>query len=316
MEHNVSNELFMFYNVENLFLPDHQPWHKFNFKPSGLWNWNSYRYHNKIHKLSHVFELVKEQYGKLPLFTGVAEVQGKAVLTDLLEQDVFKNYHFVHYDSQDERGIDVALLYDISKLELINSEAIPYKFEIEGTHPIVYDTTRDVLHCRFRYKGEIMNIFVVHLPSKREKNINKPKRAFILNDIKTRIIEILNTTDESAILCGDFNENPDDLLLKNLTIDNNFNKILTNPSLFLYNNRNFSTFHYKDGLLFDQFLFSEHFFRPEYPIRLKNMKVFHPEKISSWERKFQGRPFRTYSGTRYLGGYSDHFPVLSEIETN
>jgi len=35
--------------------------------------------------------------------------------------------------------------------------------------------------------------------------------------------------------------------------------------------------------------------------------------LASWERKFQGRPFRTYAGTRYLGGYSDHFPVYVRV---
>ena len=41
--------------------------------------------------------------------------------------------------------------------------------------------------------------------------------------------------------------------------------------------------------------------------------VFNSDKISSWDKKFKGRPFRTFSGTRYLGGYSDHYPVYVKL---
>ena len=44
-------------------------------------------------------------------------------------------------------------------------------------------------------------------------------------------------------------------------------------------------------------------------LSFQRAEIFSPEKISSREKKSGKRPFRTYSGTRYLGGYSDHFPV-------
>jgi hypothetical protein len=65
--------------------------------------------------------------------------------------------------------------------------------------------------------------------------------------------------------------------------------------------------------LFDQFLLSPQFTQVNFPIKYEAAHVFNHQKLSSWDRKFQGRPFRTYVGSRYLGGYSDHYPVLVEI---
>jgi len=309
-------ESVMFYNVENLFLPDPKPKHIFDPTKSGLRNWTEERYSNKIFKIGHVAELVKEQYGQLPFLIGLSEIQGKQVLRDLLKNEIFAGYDFVHYESMDERGIDVALLYDTSKIKIEFSEPISFFFEMESGHSSYYDTTRDVLHCKVRYGNFPFHLFILHLPSKRENDINLPKREYIAKEISEKISGILSDENEAVIVCGDFNANPDEKILEKLTIDKNFNKILTNPYSNLYINKVFSTFHNKNGLLFDQILLSAHFFKPNSLLSFKNANVFSAEKLSSWDRKFMGRPFRTYSGTRYLGGYSDHFPVIVRLEIN
>ena len=63
-------------------------------------------------------------------------------------------------------------------------------------------------------------------------------------------------------------------------------------------------------------ILSKDFFNSNYPLLFKEAKVFNHEKLSNWNRKFAGRPFRTYAGTRYLGGYSDHFPILTALLVN
>ncbi len=316
MEETNGRELVMFYNVENLFLPDSKPIHFLDPTKSGLRNWNEKRYLNKIFKISHVADLVRDKYGKIPCIIGLSEIQGKEVLKDLLKNEVFEGYDFVHYESMDERGVDVALLYDKSKIEIISSEPISFFFEIVDANPGNYDTTRDVFHCKILYGNKLFHIFVLHLPSKREKDINLPKREYITRELREVISKIVYEKKEAVMVMGDFNSNPDEQILENLTFDKNFNKILTNPYIDLYNKSIFSTFHHKIGLLFDQILLSEHFFNQNFSIIFKNASVFNVEPISSWDRKFVGRPFRTYAGTRYIGGYSDHFPVITEFEIN
>lgn len=302
-------ELFSFYNVENLFLPDPTPIHKLDPTKSGLRNWDEKRYRNKLLKIAHVFQLMKEENGVLPFMIGLSEVSGRKVLEDLVELEPFNSeYGIIHYNSMDERNVDVALLYDKNKVEVIDSETITFFFEIIDKNTENYDTTRDVLYSKVKYKGEIINVFIAHLPSKREKDINKPKRAFILNEIRGRILNIINDK-EHVILCGDFNENPDDENLVKILYDNASEKVLENPFQQLFSTRNYSTFHYKSGLLFDQIILSKSLF-DNVGLSFQDAEVFNSEKISSRNRNFEGRPFRTYAGTRYLGGYSDHFPVF------
>ncbi|KNB62789.1 endonuclease [Chryseobacterium aquaticum] len=303
-------ELFAFYNVENLFLPDPPSNHRLDPTNSGLRNWDERKYRDKLFKISHVFQLMKEETGILPCMIGLSEISGRKVLEDLVEMSPFNSqYGIVHYNSMDERKVDVALLYDKSKIEIIDSEAITFFFEIADNNPENYDTTRDVLFSKVKYKEEIINVFVAHLPSKREKDINQPKRNYILNEIRNRIIQIVNVEKENVILCGDFNENPDDEYLVKILFDDMHQKVLQNPFQELYSTKNYSAYHYKSGLLFDQILLSQSFFDNDKHLSFYDARIFKPEKLRSRNKMFSERPFRTYAGTRYLGGYSDHFPV-------
>ena len=308
--------LLMFYNVENLFPPDEASTHILNPTNSGLRNWDQKRYGDKIKKIAQVLELVQEDYQTLPALIGLAEISTDSVLKDIISQPVFKSkYKYIHYESMDERGVDVALLYDAEKCEILYAEPISFIFEFENPGSSSFDTTRDVLFCKVKFDGNIIDLYVVHLPSQREKDINKPKRRYILNEIKDKIIKDKKENSDAFIVLGDFNENATDDLINDF-ISNGKKQILNNPFSTLFINKQFSTFHNSDGLLFDQILLSEEFFTEDYQLSFEKAFVFNNTKLSSWDRKFQGRPFRTYAGTRYLGGYSDHYPVLIKLKNN
>lgn len=113
--------------------------------------------------------------------------------------------------------------------------------------------------------------------------------------------------DEPVLVMGDFNENPTSPLLKKITDFQNESLVgLSNPFEALYRQYFFSTFHGKKGLLYDQILFSRAWSSCFGKIR---SGVFKCVEMTDGGRGYRGRPFRTYAGTRYLGGYSDHFPV-------
>lgn len=313
MNNQNEKEIISFYNVENLFPPDPPPVHRLDPTNSGLRNWDEKRYQNKLFKIAQVFELIQETEGVLPMIIGLSEIQGQKPLDELVAMPPFNsNYGVVHYDSMDERGVDVALLYDKSKIEIISSEPISYIFEIDDQDPANYDTTRDVLYCKIKYSEEIINLFVLHLPSKREQDVNKPRRDYILKELREKVNPFL-ATSEAVIICGDFNENPDEKNIENMLYDDQFNKILTNPYNDLFKNKIFSTFHFKNGLLFDQMILSNSFFDEKCLLQYKEAKVFAHQKLTNRDENFKGRPFRTYAGTRYLGGYSDHFPIITEF---
>ena len=310
------HELAVFYNTENFYSAEARTSQLPNIEFSGLRNWDRFRFQNKLQKIAQVFQLIRDKHGVLPMVIGLAEIQGDAVLQELVAQPVFEGrFRVVHYESMDERGVDVALIYDSSKVEVISSEPISYFFEIEGTDPEKYDTTRDVLHVKLKYGISAVNVFVFHLPSKREKDINKPRRDVILTDIRERIVE-MTELGEAVLLMGDFNENPDEENIRSITYGSNNEKILSNPFLELFMKGKFSTYHRQFGLLFDQMLISDDFFKEEAILKYESADVFDHPKLKSWDRKFEGRPFRTFVGSRYLGGYSDHFPVLLKFRKN
>lgn len=312
LKNGSEEEFLMFYNVENLFVADPDPAFKNAPSLSGLKNWNNWRYDNKLKKIAQVFQLVSTARGKMPFVIGLSEIQSQKPLEELVTMPPFNsNFGFIHFESLDERGVDVAMLYDKNKVEIISAKPISFLFETTTSETQgSYDTTRDVLLCKIKTEKLVMNIFVLHLPSKREKDINKPKRDYILKEIRDNIIKIRNEENEPIILCGDFNENPDDENLTALLKDDEGKPLLRNPFLEMFRNKNYSTFHYADGLLFDQILFSEEFVSGELPWQYSVAEVFKTIEISNKNKKFTGRPFRTYAGTRYLGGYSDHFPVM------
>jgi exonuclease III len=310
---NSKKEIMVFYNVENLFPPDPPSLHKFDPTPSGLRGWNDYRYNNKLFKIAYVFDWIAETFGELPLIIGLSEISSSKVLEDLTAVEILKNkYDFVHFNSLDERGVDTALLFDKDKVEILHTEPITFLFEIDDNQDEYIDTTRDVLWVKTKIYDEIINFFVLHLPSKRDQDVNTAKRDYILNSIKNKSQELI-AQNEAVILCGDFNENPTENGIQSMEQDEQGENIFYNPFKALFQQHIYSTFHYKDGLLFDQFLLSPHFSQNISSFQFTNAYVFNHEKLSSWDRKFQGRPFRTFAGTRYLGGYSDHYPVITEF---
>ena len=139
------------------------------------------------------------------MIIGLAEIQSDKVLQDLINLPPFFNkYKFVHYESMDERGVDVALLYDPEKIEVLHSEPISYLFEMGEGNDKYIDTTRDILYCKVKYLEEIINVFVCHFPSKREKDVNKPKRDFILKDIKKKLLKTIKVDNEAVLVLADF----------------------------------------------------------------------------------------------------------------
>lgn len=311
-----NSEYAMFYNVENLFPPDEKFAKGESKKLSGLKKWGEWRYKNKLYRLNHLFELIKAEKGELPMLIGLAEIADKSVLEDLLNQSAFEgNYDFVHYDSWDERGVDTALLYDKTKIKILDSDTLGFIFEYEEDRDGV-DTTRDVLQCKVEYQGEIINVFVLHLPSKREQDINQPQRDYILKNVQEIAVELIKEEREAVMIMGDFNENPYAENMNFLLYNEGSEKILENPFMALYQERKYSTYYGKQGLLFDQIILSQDFYLPQSCLKFAKGEIFTHEDIRTRDGKYQGKPYRTYAGTRYIGGYSDHFPVLVEFNKN
>ncbi len=304
-----------FYNTENFFdTSDDSFKHDNEFTPNGSKKWTEKRYRNKVRKIGQaISQLGLKETSRPPLFVGLAEVENAKVLNDLIHSENLNefNYNYIHFESLDERGIDTALIYRKDLIHPENIEPIRLTFPETGDPT---DFTRDVLYVQFKFQEYLIHTFVMHLPSRRDVDVNRDFRNMILTKVRKRMDDIFEQNPDSYIvLMGDMNGNPDDLDAVNILKTKEVNQIepheLYNP-MFELKKSTGSLKHAGKWILFDQVLFSHSFFQPS-GIVWDHTEVYRDKMIQDWDRRFSGSPFRTYAGNKYLGGYSDHFPVYA-----
>jgi hypothetical protein len=158
-----------FYNVENLFDTFDDPTTADDdYTPDGKLNWTYKKYQIKIRKLGSVIsQLGLNKAINPPAIVGLVEVENAKVVSDLANSSYLKKHHYgyVHHDSPDERGIDVALLYSKVAFELLDSTTYPVFLENERG---LRDYTRDILKVTGNLHGELVHILVNHWSSRRE----------------------------------------------------------------------------------------------------------------------------------------------------
>ncbi|MBT8204427.1 MAG: endonuclease [Eudoraea sp.] len=306
----------VFYNLENIFDTQDDPRTlDDDFTPEGVKKWTPKRYRRKLRKLANTLNKVgKLTSGKMPAFIGVAEVENRKVLSDLINTKPLNRYSMgiVHHDSPDERGIDTALLYDPECFQVIRSEAIPLMvFNEEG----VRDYTRDILHVEGKLNGEQLHVFVNHWPSRRRGEEVTEQRRLTASETLSQYMQQIseNHPDPNFIVMGDFNDGPEAKSLQFLK--NSLN--LYNPMEKLASPERGSANYRRSWSLFDQILISPNFFNYEKGSHsFAHANIFDAHFLTEWKGRYRGNPFRTYVGKKYLGGFSDHFPVYVQFKFN
>lgn len=305
----------LFYNVENLFDTENDPLKlDDDFTPAGKLEWTPERFQKKIKNIARVITNVIKP--EMPDIIGLAEIENAAVLKKLTEaQDIEKaGYETVHYESRDERGIDVALLYNPSSFTVLESRPIRYDLPAN-------DFTRDILYVKGKTKrGNILHLFVNHWPSRSEgTEVSEPKRKIAARALLNEVNKILEKDSKSKIvIMGDFNDDPSDKsvteVLGAIEPDHKIkNNNLYNLMYPLHNKGEGSLF-YNDWNMFDQFIVTGSFFMDKKISCKKTSASIYSESWIMYKDSKSGimKPNRTY-GSRYFGGYSDHLPVLLNL---
>jgi len=316
-----------FYNLENLFDTIDDPHtNDADFLPGGANHYTAQVYFDKLSKLSHVISEIAMDKSKDGLaLVGVAEVENRQVLEDLVKQDKIsnRNYKIIHFDSPDERGIDVGLLYNPNYFKPKKSEALYVDIRNDDDTPRY---TRDVLYVNGLLDGELVHLFVNHWPSRRGgEEASAPSRAKAASVCRNRIDSIqLIDPQARIILMGDFNDDPISPSIANVLGAKNDitaieNKSLYNPWNDLYK-MGIGTLAYNDAWnLFDMIIFSEPYLnRDSGKYYFSGNYIYKEKYMIQSSGRFKGYPKRTYDFSRYAGGYSDHFPTyivwLKEIK--
>ena len=300
-----------FYNLENLFDTAHDAYTlDEDYTPEGELQWNMDRYNRKIRNLANVISKIGRKQCEIPpVFVGVSEVENDTCLEDLVKADKLNpfSYNFVHYDSPDERGIDVAFLYQKEHFELIYSDNYPLMLiDNSGDR----DYTRDILLVHGKLFGKPVYIIVNHWPSRNKgaqaSSYKREQAAKLVNEI---INDIHEENDAARIIImGDFNDDPDSNSIKNNLMTGEF----FNPMLELKQNKKGSVRYSNKWYLFDQIIMSDNLLNnTEDELKYISTEIFDDHFLQEPKGKRKGAPKRTFVGKWHLGGYSDHFPVLS-----
>ncbi len=301
-----------FYNLENFFDTKNDPYLlDDDFTPNGFKRWNTSKFWNKANKISRTISRIGlEESDYPPVLVGMAEVENKGVIKSLLQSKQLRDidYGVVHFDSPDERGIDTALIYHKKHFEVLDAETIPLM--VQNTNGD-RDLTRDILYVHGKLHQEEIHVFVNHWPSRREGVEETSYKRIKAAETILQKIDAIQGNRSNIIVMGDFNDDPNSQSIQTLMDTGKF----INPMKKLLSPVSGSANYRGEWSLFDQILLSHSFLNYEKDTHsFVKAKIFSPRFLKEWKGKYKGNPFRTFAGKKYLGGYSDHFPVYVVLD--
>jgi len=300
----------MFYNVENLFdAKDDSTRNDEEFLPEGERRWTDGRYQDKISALSRAVAAAGEW--ELPSLIGLCEVENREVVGDLAFGNLLSagRYGVVHRDSPDLRGIDVALLYRRDHFQIAEVRSwIPQRTD---TLPFL---SRNLLYAKGVMDSDTLHVIVCHFPSRRGGVLaTQGAREEMAQLLRSKTDSLLSVIEDAAIIVmGDFNSGPDDEIMKYLTLGD----LMVNVTGGLASVDK-GTYKYQGQWeVIDQILVSSSVAGGAGRFNYAPGSVRVPDEpfLLADDPEYPGKkPFATYTGFRWSGGYSDHLPVVITV---
>ena len=280
------------YNVENLFYPerdslkDDSEW-----TPEGERRWSYTRYYRKVENIARVLTNIGEWDGVD--IVGLQEVENALCVKRLCYTLRRGEYDFVHYESPDARGIDVALIYKKSRVDTIATRAIKVKGERVNGERLI---TRDILYvCAQIDKRDTVHFFVCHLPSQRGGKAESEWKRRVAKEVLEEAVDSVFKVQAEAkiVVMGDMNA--EDLEVKGLKDER-----MKGEGTHKYQGR---------------WTCLDHFYTSPSLDSLSRAEIYNAAWIQEPDEKYLDlRPKRTYNGFRYQkDGFSDHLPIVLTV---
>jgi hypothetical protein len=307
--HEPGDIRMMFYNVENAFdIIDNPATDDNEFLPDGLRRWTRGRYETKL--ISIYKTIIAAGEGEPPELIGFCEIENSTILNDLISKTYLSKYEYgiIHEDSPDRRGIDVCMLYRKDLFKLVAYDYwIPYGLKDEFS-------SRSVLYAKLTAGRDTIHLILNHWPSRRGGVLSgESMRRLIAATIRNKADSISEKNSlVKIIITGDFNSTPEQTEMKMLTEPESGISLI-----------NLSTASSKAGEgtyrfqgiweLFDQVIVSTDLINSSegFSTGEEGMHIFKAGFLLTEDPVYPGlSPFPTYKGYRYMGGFSDHLPVL------
>ena len=302
------------YNVENLFHPKHDTVcidsttfiekDDYEWTPDGERRWSYTRYYRKVENIARVLTNIGEWDGVD--IVGLQEVENALCLKRLCYTLRPGEYDFVHYESPDPRGIDVALIYKKSRVDTLNSKPLPIPSPQGRESREEKLVTRDILYVCVRVdKRDTLHLFVCHLPSQRGGAAESEWKRTAVKEILQRSIDSVYALHPAAkiIVMGDMNSEPKE------DLDGLRNRMVVESQKSKVESHGTHKFHGRWSCL-DQFYTS-----PALD-SLSRAEIYNAAWIQEPDEKYLDlKPKRTYNGFRYQkDGFSDHLPILLKLK--
>ncbi len=305
-----------FWNVENFYDTLNDQWkNDEDFTPVGMYAWNGERYRTKLQNLSYaIAQMGKELTEDGLALLGLCEVENRMVVEDLVNTPLLQSrqYKFVHIEGPDARGVDPSFIYNPKYFKVTRSRTYPLTLITDSAHK-----TRDILVVSGLFLGEPLCVLVNHWPSRRGGELNSRANRNKAGELVRHIADSIAHADSTAkvIIMGDLNDDPinESVKLKIGTVGKTelaTKELYYNPMEKLYK-QGIGSLAWQDSWnLFDQIILNHRLIQGNYRSwQYYGVRVFNTAFLSSDLPSEKGYPLRTFAGAKYLGGYSDHFPV-------
>lgn len=289
----------MTYNIENAFDTIHDEGkNDYEYCPDGERHWTRYRLFKKLRNIMKV--IAAADIDRPVDIVALCEVENDTVMDYLLHRTKLNKlgYKYIMTNSADSRGIDVALIYSPFTFHPIETQ------QIRAYLPEHY--TRDILRVSGTISGgDTLDVYAVHLPSKRGGSKAMARSMTITQMLKHNADSIRQSRQHpNIIIMGDYNAEPKSPQLKFLTTDG----MLTDTSAKLKP----GTYKYQGNWsIIDHILTHTTTLHPQ-ETRILTL----PFIVEKDETRGGIKPSRTYLGPVYKGGTSDHLPVFMRFEIN
>lgn len=303
------------YNLEKLYDAQDNPYNT-AYNPDGELQWNSIRYEHKLKNLGQAIAIIGGKDG--PAILGVTEVENAQVLQALLNEPPLrkKKFQFIHFESEDRLGLDVALIYNPKSFKPLEQKAVKVDF------PQRNFKGKDILQVKGELGGQPVILYINHWPANygnaAQGTRNRRAAASTLRGLIDA--DLKQNQDANILVIGDFDEEPNSQLLQQVLKANG----RPNPN---YKTELFNTFYinYVQGLgsyhrrgnfmMLDQILVSKALLDQQGLEYVHgSAQIYAPEFLKYTFGKYKNTPRTTYNGTTYIGGYSDHFPVYIKLK--
>lgn len=293
------------WNVENLFdTRDDTKTNDDEFTPEGEKHWTRRRLAVKVDGIYKTLAMMD-----LPDVVGLGEVENKFVLRELCQGTPLSRvpYRYVHYDSPDRRGIDVALIYRTDRFTVTDSRPVHVSDSADGFF------TRDILVVEgVTAAGDSVCLLVNHWPSKKGGDEADARRLEIARTVRSLMLELHAKHPTAAVIAmGDMNTTAveqaiaEGMAFGSDSVNPDGIRLLTQRLPHDWGSHKYQgLWNYIDHV----------FFLSDDSWQVQKLKLVKFDHLLVDEGTYPGqRPKRTYQGPRYEGGLSDHLPLLLRL---